>query len=214
MARARLSREIILDAAAHLVRTTSGEITLAQLGTQLGVDATAFYRHFRDKDELMRATADQILSAVTVDLPAPTSDWRTTVALIMTRLRVAHLTNPRLAELVRSGPPLNANEFDLTDRVLAELRAAGCTPRYAALAYHALIELTVGAAALDAALAATTPAERRASYDHWRQTYRDLDPARYPTATRLADRLYQGDADSRFAFALDRMLDGIAAGIG
>lgn len=211
MPRTRLSRDIILEAAAELISRSSEELTLAQLGDHLGVDATAFYRHFRDKDELMRATADRILSSVTVDLPPPSSDWRRTVATICQRLRAAHVTNPRLAELVRSGPPLNRNEFDLTERVLAELRAAGCRPKVAVAAYHALIELTVGAAALDAAIAAQPADVRERAYEQWRGAYRVLDPTLYPTATKLAGHLYQGDADARFAFALDCLLDGIDA---
>ena len=192
MARVRLSRELILDTAAELVRQSSEEVTLAQLGEALGVDATAFYRHFRDKDDLMRAVGDHILSAVTVDLPPPSTDWR-------------------LPELVRTGPPLNRNEFDLTERMLAELRAAGCSPTVAAAAYHALIEFTVGSAALDAALAAQPATARQRTYEGWRSTYRLLDPAEHPVSVKLAGRLYQGTADTRFRFGLDCLLDGIDA---
>lgn len=214
MPRVRLTRGIILDALAELMQASPDEVTLSQLGEHLGVDATAFYRHFRDKDDLMRATADHILSSVTVDLPPSSVDWRATVRVIIVRLRAAHMTNPRLAELVRNGPPLNDNEFDLTERVLAELRRGGCRAKYAASAYHALIELAVGSAALDAAMAALPDAARQDTYHDWRATYQRLDPGRYPNATKLASRLYQGSADERFAFALDRLLDGIAAGIG
>ncbi len=210
MARARLTRELIVEAAATLLTESTDDITLAQLGEVLGVDPTAFYRHFRDKDALMRAVSDRILSAVTVDLPPPASDWRATVVEICRRLRAAHVGNPRLAELVRSGPPLNRNEFDLTERLLVELRAAGLKPKAATMAYHALIELTVGSAAIDAALAAEPPDARRQTYERWRSAYRLLDPAEYPTSVRLAGQLYQGDAEQRFQFALDCLLDGIA----
>lgn len=211
MARVRLSRELILDTAAELVRQSSEDVTLAQLGEALGVDATAFYRHFRDKDDLMRAVGDHILSAVTVDLPPPSTDWRATVTEICARLRAAHVGNPRLAELVRNGPPLNRNEFDLTERMLAELRAAGCSPTVAAAAYHALIEFTVGSAALDAALAAQPATARQRTYEGWRSAYRLLDPDEHPVSVKLAGRLYQGTADTRFRFGLDCLLDGIDA---
>ncbi len=212
MTRTRLSPEVVLDACVELIGREGEHLTLGRLGEHLGVDPTAVYRHFRDKDELMRAVGDRILSAVTVELPGQGSDWRTLVVEICVRLRAVHMEHPTIAALARRGPPLNRNEFDLTEQVLTALAGAGLAPSEAALAYHALIELTVGSAALDAAVSAVEQNQRAREYRRWQDTYRALDPAEHPRVVAHADHLYSGTADERFRYALDRLLDGIVAG--
>jgi TetR/AcrR family tetracycline transcriptional repressor len=208
MARATLTRDSIIDACLVLVEVEGEDrLTLRRLGEALGTDPTAIYRHFRDKDDLMRAIADRIHGDVLVDLPdAP---WNEVVREVCIRLRRAHLDRPALAAHVRTGPPLHHNEFALTEVVLGQLLRGGLSNRNAALAYHALIELTVGSASLDAPLAALDLDERVARYGAWRRTYAALDDALYPTSVALAPHLYDGSADARFAFALDTMLTGL-----
>ncbi len=95
---------------------------------------------------------------------------------------------------MRTGPPLHDNEFALTETVLGHLRRAGMDDDRAALAYHALIELTVGSAALDAPMAALDDAERRRRYRAWRTTYASLDETLFPVSVSIAPALYQGTA--------------------
>ena len=60
--RASLSRESIVEAT--LTLTADGEqVTFRALGAALGVDPTSVFRHFRDKDELVRAVgADEVVA--------------------------------------------------------------------------------------------------------------------------------------------------------
>ena len=92
--------------------------------------------------------------------------------------------------------------------MLGALRRAGFGADEAVAGYHALIGLTLGAAAIDAPVAQLAPAERERLYERWRADYRGLDPARFGDVAAVADRLYRGSAEGRFAFALDLMLDG------
>lgn len=208
MARPTLTRDSIIDACLALVETEGEDrLTLRRLGEALGTDPTAIYRHFRDKDDLMRAIADRIHGGVLVDLPD--GPWDVVVREVCIRLRRAHLDRPALAAHVRTGPPLHDNEFALTEVVLHQLSSSGLSDNDAALAYHALIELTVGSAALDAPMAALDPDERVARYGAWRRTYAALDEAVFPASVALAPHLYDGNADARFAFALDTMLAGL-----
>ena len=93
------------------------------------------------------------------------------------------------------------------------MHRAGLDGEAAAFAYHGLIELVVGSAAIDAPLAATPPGDREATYASWRRAYAVLDARLYPTAVAFAGQLYPSSADGRFAYALDRLLDGIAGTI-
>jgi AcrR family transcriptional regulator len=211
VARVRLTRDTLLDAVIRLMRDTDKPVTLQRLGRELGVDATAFYRHFRDKDELVRAAGDRMLADVMRGLPGGRRP-RASIVEICVRLRAAHLRAPALAAAQRSGPPLTDAEFAITDGLLAALRAAGLAAKPAALGYHALIELTVGSAALDAHLARLDRGARTREYRRWRSVYATLDPDEFPNAVALAPYLYAGTADDRFRDALDRMLDGMNVG--
>ena len=95
-------------------------LTMRRLGARLGVDATAVYRHFRDKDELLRAVGDhahgEVLGGLTIDVAH--GPWRAVVRELCIRLRAAHLARPDLAALVRTGPPMQEHELRLTETLL------------------------------------------------------------------------------------------------
>ena len=60
---APLSAEAIVDCAMELARREGSQaLTLRRIGKELGADPTAFYRHFRDKDELVLACMDNVLN--------------------------------------------------------------------------------------------------------------------------------------------------------
>ncbi len=208
--RTALNRDRIVDVAmAMLEDDPSTALSVRDLGDRLGVHATALYRHFRDKDELLRAIGDRILVDVTADLK-PTAPWRETVTTVCVRLRAAHLARPVLAMLNQGEPPRQPNELAVTEALLGALMRARLSPSQIASAYHALIELTIGSATIDAALASEPASSRAATYRRWRADYAALDPDEHPASVALAGDLYAGTADDRFEFALDLMLDALA----
>ena len=204
-----LSRSTIIDGCLEVIeRDGANALSLRKLGKHLGVDATAIYRHFSDKDDLLRGIGDRLHESILIDLPTRGS-WRNIVKEICVRLRQAHLQRPDLAAFVRSGPPLHEQEFLLTETLLRHLARARLPPKDAALAYHGLIELTVASAAIDAPMASRTPQERHDIYARWRGIYASLDAQQYPASVAHAPHLYATTADDRFEFALERLLDGL-----
>ena len=211
MTRVVLTEDSIVETSIRLIEESgSDRFTLRRLGEALGADPTAIYRHFKDKDELLRAVGDRFIAAITVGLPGKGADWRSIVTEVCVRLRAAHVAQPHLAALVRSAPPMHENEFALTELLLGQLQLAGLDAAGVALAYHALIELTVGSAALDAATAALAPEHRSERYASWRRAYASLDEGSHPASIAIAPFLYVRSAEERFRYALDRLLDGIA----
>jgi AcrR family transcriptional regulator len=209
---ARLTPDLIVSAAVALMADVGFEqFSVRRLGDALGADPTAIYRHFRNKDELLRAMGDRGLAGVADALPA--TSWRDCLRELCIRIRGANLAHPALASLVRGAPPRRDNELVITETMLGQLRAAGFDDRAAALAYHALIELTIGSAAIDAAVAALARAERDLIYAAWRADYAQLDVTSFPHSVALAASLYAGNADDRFEYALDRLLDGLTAAL-
>lgn len=208
---ASLSRAAIVAAAEQLVREHGVEaLSARRLGQALGCDPTALYRHFTTMADLEREVGDRFLRAVDVR-SRDGDDWRATVRRICVKLRRVQLRQPRLAALVSSAPTRLANEMRITEALLRELKRGGLTGDRAATAYHALIELTVGSAAIDATIAAQPVGQRRQTYNDWRREYAQLPADAFPVSTSTAPHLYQGSADSRFELALDLLLDGISA---
>jgi TetR/AcrR family transcriptional regulator, tetracycline repressor protein len=207
--REMLSRERIVDACLELIEQHGvNSLSMRVLGAYLDVDATAMYRHFDDKSDLLRAVGDRIHAEILIDLPTRGS-WTTIIREICLRLRASHLARPHLAALVQSGPPLNEHEFALTEALFRQLDRGGLVGSEAALAYHALIELTVASASIDATMASASLADRMRTYKSWRSVYANLDADRYAHSVAVAPHLYATSADDRFAFAIDRLLRGL-----
>ncbi len=209
MSRATLTRDTIVDTTIRIIAEQGTEgFTMRSLGQALGTDPTAVYRHFRDKAELLRAVSERLLGTVTVDLPAA-AGWRSVTVEVCRRLRTALLNQPQLATALQFGPPLQPTEFAITETLLCQFRLAGLEQGAAALAYHSVIELTVGSAAIDAALHSLSNRERSQQYFRWRSVYATLDPAEYPETVGASAHMYRGTADERFVHALEALLDGI-----
>jgi AcrR family transcriptional regulator len=206
----RLTPDIIVSAAIDVIADVGAEqFSVRRLGDALDADPTAIYRHFRSKDELLRAMGDRGLAGVVDGLP--TTSWRDCIRELCIRIRAANLAQPTLASLVRGAPPRHRNELLITETILARLHEASFDVDTAARAYHALIELTIGSAAIDSPLAAMPAAVREEIYDEWRSDYAALDESAFPRSVASARSLYPETADQRFAYALDRLLDGLAA---
>ncbi len=207
---ARLTPAIIVNAAIDVIGEVGFEqFSVRRLGEALDADPTAIYRHFRSKDELLRAMGDRSLAGVVDGLP--TSSWRDFIRELCIRIRAANLAQPALASLVRGAPPRHRNELLITEAILATLSDAGFASAAAAQAYHAVIELTIGSAAIDATLASMPAPARDHVYAEWRADYAALDARFFPHSVDMAASLYPGTADERFAYALDRLLDGVEA---
>jgi AcrR family transcriptional regulator len=208
-----LSRERITAAGKQIVEREGPQaLTLKRLGGVLGVDATALYRHFRNKDELIAAIGDELLAGYIAD-PGEDVAWREGVSDICVQLRSASITQPVVADIVRFGPPRQANELKLTEMLLRLLRRGGLDARAAGSAYHALIGLALGSAAIDAPLDRLPRVERQQLYRGWRREYATLSPEQYPTTVALAEHLWRGTAEDRFRAALEITLDGLQASI-
>jgi AcrR family transcriptional regulator len=180
-----LTRDRIVEAAATIAEREGAEhVTVRAIGEELGCDPTALYRHFRNVDELHRAVGDRFLGAVDVT-PRPREAWRAAVRRLCIELRQAQVGRPRLATFVHAAPTRLANELAITEAILRELRKGGFKPTAAARAYHSLVELTVGSAAIDAPLADLPTSVRNATYRRWRNDYSALDAAQFPATLDL-----------------------------
>jgi AcrR family transcriptional regulator len=199
----RLTRDVILDAYVRLADREGPEaVSLRRLGAELGVDATAVYRHFRDKDELLESVADRLLFEI-AEHHVRGADWRADLRNLALEGRRMYLAHPRLARVVAASPEPLPSNARLAEIVLDDLRLGGIVEAEAALAYEALSTYVAGSSALDADIGNEVS-------DAWRRRLAALDPEQYPNTTAVAPDLYP-DEDAAFVFGLDLMLDALAA---
>lgn len=201
--RIRLSRGAIVDACIGLADRDGIEaVTLRRIGAELGVDPTAVYRHFRDKDELLMAVADRLLSGV-IERLTVTGDWRRDLREVALAARRVYLAHPALAHLLATAPDPLPSNTRLLEIAFGALRSAGLDDRRAALAAQVLEDYTAGASSLDAAVGTDVGAS-------WRAAFASLPPEEFPYAIAVGPYLYRDD-EAVFAFGLDLILDALAA---
>lgn len=75
--KARLDRDTIIAAGLELAAAPGAtSISVRELGARLGADPTAIYRHFRNKEQLMEALLDELISLSVAAVHAEPGDWR------------------------------------------------------------------------------------------------------------------------------------------
>lgn len=201
---------ILAEALALVDEAGLDALTTRALGQRLGVDPTAVYRHFRNKDELVNALADHIIGSGAP--PTASTDGDGTprgqlrgACLVLRRALLAH---PAMTAIIVRRPPRGTNTWAATEHALGLLRQAGLDDADAARAYQALLNYTLGHATLEAPYAALDPNQAAAELTASRLMYQSLPAGDYPNTAAVAPHLY-GSLEEQFAYGLDRLLDGL-----
>ncbi len=198
---APLTRESLVDATIRIADTEgSAAVTMRRLGTELGVDPTAVYRHFRDKQALLQAAADWLVAGV-FDGWTPRGDWADDLRTFILHARRRYLEHPGLLVLVASSSGPVQSEASATDRVLGMLRSGGLDVEDAVRGFEVLQDWLVAVTVLDASPQAE-------SQEPWRRSFAALPAAEVPHLAEAAPLLYE-DLDARFRFGLDLIIDGL-----
>jgi AcrR family transcriptional regulator len=183
--RQQLDREVIVTAAIDLAAT--GEpITFRALGSALGTDPTAVYRHFRDKEELMQALVDRLIAAMLdqLDHDAPWRDQLREGALLSMDIFAAH---PRVgieASAVATGGP---GELRAIDWILTQLQRSGLAKDQIVRFYAAYSSYVLAAsAALSQQYLAQDQTGRTS---RWVGDLRAVDASRLPALAALLPEL-------------------------
>ncbi|GAA3861293.1 TetR/AcrR family transcriptional regulator C-terminal domain-containing protein [Leifsonia kafniensis] len=203
---ARLDRQRILDAARALCDEEGlPALTMRRLGAELGVDSTAMYRHFRDKEALLSTLIDELF--LDIAEPPANAPWRDNLREIMRSWWRIYRDHASLAQAMAGQADDEPQLFHLTDWCLRELLRAGITPAEIGHAYQAVYNHTVG----HGLVAAFSPwITNTTDRDGQRRTYAALDPAIFPAAQASAWVLYP-DPEEVFADSTELLLDALEA---
>jgi AcrR family transcriptional regulator len=204
--RVRLDRDTILAGAERIVAAEGVQaLSMRRIGAELGADPTALYRHYRSKDELLRAIAERLFeNAPPLD---PADDWRVRLRVELRHERSRYLVHPDLALLLARRPDDDPYLAAMNERVLALLAEAGLDPAGAARIFH-LIENVVVGSGLFATLLEHADDPRVADPAALRRTYASFDPAALPHAVAAAPHLFPPQNEI-FDTAVDVLIDAI-----
>jgi AcrR family transcriptional regulator len=183
----RLDRDAILSAAEQILNSDGlGAMTMRRVGADLGVDPTAIYRHFRNKEELVIELADRAFGRVR--LPGPEVDWRDGLRHLGREVRAIYAVHPDFAAVLVRQADETPNLERLTECNLRLLAAAGLSPRQAARMQAAIVAIVAGSGLFHATIGEEALSEPVRA--HARRMYGALPPEQFPHAVAAAPYLF------------------------
>lgn len=197
-----LSSETIAEVALRLtLEQPTTSLTLARLGAELGADPTALYRHYRNRDELLRDLADR-LYMVPNDAYRNGDDWRRSMTEYAHALRHELLQRPALVAEIGARFTGGPHERRAVEILREALRRAGFSDEMVKVQSRALGSLVLSHVVMTAILMALPEAAL------------DIDLA-------IAREFHGEDAgtdstefeNNSFVIILETYLDGLAAAL-
>jgi AcrR family transcriptional regulator len=205
--RARLSRDLVLDAAVRLADAEGLDaLSMRHLAKTVGAEAMSLYHHVPNKEELLAGMLDRVLDEMAPAEPGP--DWRGSVRVAMVSRREVLLRHPWAADLQLRGLNLSPSRLRHMEGLLAALKGGGFDGDLADHAYHAIDISVLGWSLWEARYDAITrdappdlaATAREALGDDWPMMSAHLAfHLRPPAEPRV----------STFELSLDLLLDGL-----
>lgn len=188
-------------------------LTMRRLGTRLGVEAMALYRHVPGKEALLDAVVEALMGGMADDrdvLREPEHGWQDFLQRLAHGVRRVALAHPRAFPLVASRPaeapwlrpPLR--DLEWVDRFLAGLRQEGFSDEAAVAAYRAFTSFLLGSLLLEVAMRGADLGPIDVVDDG------SVDPgglADVSTVAELRELLSQDLSASEFEESLESLLD-------
>lgn len=223
--RRSLTHPEILDAAFELLETKGFDaVSVRGVAGALGLTPTAMYTYYPNKQALLAGMVEQVLGRLAIDsarradaagaaAAADVTDPRARVLALAHALRDLLVERPGAVGLLLATPLDGPNATRIDEELLAAFTAAGLDLAAAGRAAHAVRVHVLGAVAFDAAVAARAE-EGRAQPEAPAATSDTLwdDLESFPLSDR--SRGLDHDPAARFAWGIERLLDGVLAPAG
>lgn len=202
-----LDRDVIVAAAIELA-ASGDRVTFRGLGALLGTDPTAVYRHFRDKEELIRAVMDRLILTMTEGID-PEASWRDQLREGATRTFDIFAAHPHVgieASAVGTG---GMGELTAINWILTQLERAGLSNEQAVRFYAAYSSYVLAAAA---SLARERLQDKRSTTPaRWIGDLRAVDASRLPALAAVLPELVALEDRDVFITGIEVFLDSVEA---
>jgi AcrR family transcriptional regulator len=141
--RVPLSKERVLRTAIALVdKGGIDALSMRKLGDELGVEAMSLYHYVTNKDELLNAIVDVVVSEI--EPTSPDGDWRTAVRKSAISFHDVLKRHPWATSLMMGGGGVSTARMRYMEALLGRLREAGFSANLTHHAYHALDSHIIG----------------------------------------------------------------------
>jgi AcrR family transcriptional regulator len=211
----QLSKESIVQAAIELIaREGAQALTVRRLGIELGVDATAFYRHFPDKDALVLAIGDHFAGWVyerVQTLVAPETSWQDQIrAVARASWEAIELFSGAMAltfARTSGGEP----ERHMVELLLEIVEPLGFTPERTVIVYRMLADAFLALTGMNATFESLEPSLQEKDLSAWSRIYAVQSGKGYPAIRRHVKELISVEDKAIFDFTIETLIRGIAA---
>ncbi len=194
-----LSHEQIRRAALRLIDQDGiDSFSTRKLGSVLGCEAMAIYWYYPNKEALLDAVVDELLSGVGVDAAAAGGDWVAAMRSLAHAYRGLAQTHPRAFPLLATRRFATESTYAFLDQLFALARRQGLDDKTIASFYRAVGSYCSGIALSELAVDSSTdlgPAALRASFPGVASVWPWLEPDHH---------------DEMFSFGLEILLDALA----
>jgi len=209
--RAQLDRDVIIQAVLEL--SAHGKpLTFRALGTALGADPTAMYRHFRDKDELVRGAFDRMLTEATsrVDTAASWRDQLRQTAIATMEICEKYPSIGAEAQALTTHGP---GELTAVEHLLQQFLRAGLDQAAAVRFYAAFSGYLLAVSGTSASLVLAARLDRASSPEgrEWIGDVGRVDATLYPAVASARSELAKLQDREVFMMGVDVLLDAAAA---
>ena len=174
-------------------------LTMRALGERMGVDPTAVYRHYPNKEDLVLAVCDKVLGCIIDRIGPPIESPRENTLHIAMVTRSVYREHPHIMNAIVTSTGYMENGFFLSRQVARSLLTLGVRKEKVAVAYQMLEGFLMGACLMDFTSSPHNFAIRRARY-------RALDLPEFD-AVSADEAAVQRIADEAFITGLDRIID-------
>jgi TetR/AcrR family tetracycline transcriptional repressor len=186
----RLDPEKVVDSALAIADDEGpAAVSFRKLAGLHDVTPMALYRHFKDKDDLLAALGDRLLSNVV--LPEPTDEpWDVQLHRLLSAFVDALREHPRLADLTLVRILVAEPGLDLGERAMELLVEAGFSVDDAAeIGRQSFCSLIALVTTDPLTREVTDPEARETSLRRKRASLASLPPKKYPLIAAAADTL-------------------------
>ncbi|GAA2360921.1 TetR family transcriptional regulator ActII [Nonomuraea africana] len=215
----QLTQALIVETGLRIVDAEGLDaLSMRRVAQELDTGPASLYAHVANKDELLDLIYERVLEEI--ELPAPEPErWAEQLREAVFAMHEVFNTHADIARVSLANIPTGANAMRVAEGMMAIMVEGGVPPTAAAIAIDR-ISLLVAADAHEGALyrgmqRASGMAEEEFVAEHFRQVeqyIRSLPADRFPYLARFANELVRPSGEERFAFGLDLMIAGLAAG--
>ena len=203
-----LSRERVLEAAIGLADAGGIEsLSMRKLAGALGVEAMTLYYYVANKDEILSAIVDMVVSEF--ELPDPEADWKAAIRRTAISAFEVLQRHPWAASLMLHGTTVSTARLRYMDAILGSLRRGGFSADLTDHAYHALDSHIMGFTLWVVSMNLGTDEDLAKMAE---QFLRELPIDDLPyLAEHIQQHMKPRDPNDEgdFAFGLDLILDGL-----